>query len=71
MALESDMSTDRQSELWQQYVAEIRDRPETPFAEQWARFQEIFADRDVSLPPPPAWQPDSERTAESLSLIHI
>ena len=59
------MSTDRQSELWQQYVAEIRDRPETPFAEQWARFQEIFADRDVSLSPPPAWQPDRERTAES------
>ncbi len=59
------MTADQQAELWQQYIAEIRRRPETPFAEQWTRFNEIFSGRDVSLPPPPAWQPDPERSADS------
>ncbi len=58
-------SRDIQAELWRQYVADISRQPDTPFAEQWARFNEIFADRDASMPPPPAWQPDRERTAES------
>jgi len=62
-------SRDTQAELWQRYIAEIRRRPETPFADQWASFNEIFADRDVSLPPPPAWQTDPERTEASNALV--
>ena len=56
---------DIQAELWQEYVAEVCERLDTPFAEQWTRFTEIFAGRDVSLPPPPAWRPDPERRADS------
>ncbi len=59
------MMSDRQADAWQQYVRDCRGRPERPFAEQWARFNEIFADRDPSLAPPPAWQPDPQRIAES------
>jgi len=53
-------SRDVQAQLWQRYVADIRRRPEAPFSEQWERFNEIFADRDESLPPPPAWVPSDE-----------
>ncbi len=58
-------SVDRQAELWQRYVSDVRGRPDTPFADQWARFQEIFADRAATSPPAPAWLPTSERIAES------
>jgi len=61
----SDMKHDPQSDRWQEYVTEVRLPPTPPFNDQWAQFQEIFSDRDHSLPPPPAWVPDSERRAES------
>lgn len=55
------MDTDTQVREWLAYVDEVRRRPETPFAEQWARFNEIYGGRDPSLPPPPAWVPDADR----------
>ena len=55
------MTKDPQSELWQQFVDTVRQDPEVSFAKQWARYNEIFADRDLALPPPPAWVPDADR----------
>ena len=52
---------DPQAESWQRYIEKIRRNPEISFTEQWARYNEIFADRDPALPPPPAWEPDSDR----------
>ena len=53
--------SDKQAALWLEYVEELRREPERPFAEQWERWQEIYADRDPILPPPPAWVPEPER----------
>ena len=58
-------SKNAQTAQWLEFVAKVRDRPEIPFAEQWSRFNEIFADRAVPLSPPPAWLPDDEGTAET------
>jgi acetyl-CoA synthetase len=55
------MQHDPQFELWQEYVEQIRQSPETPFLKQWDRFSEIFADRDPQLPPPPVWFPEPDR----------
>ncbi len=52
---------DRQAERWQEFVETVRREPGIPFADQWARYNEIFADRDPTLPPPPVWIPDSDR----------
>lgn len=52
---------DPQTEEWLAFVDEVRNRPETPFAAQWDRFNRIFACRDAALQPPPAWIPDAER----------
>jgi acetyl-CoA synthetase len=57
--------SDQQVARWLEYVDKIRRTAETPFSDQWARFEENYADRDPSLPPPPAWVPQPERTAES------
>jgi len=57
--------SDQQAARWSEYVEDVRLRPETPFPDQWARFNEIFADRDPALPPPPVWIPDRERLEES------
>jgi acetyl-CoA synthetase len=57
----TELVLDLQAEKWRQYVQSIRQRPNTPFAKQWARFNEIFADRDPELPPPPAWLPEPDR----------
>ena len=46
------------NDRWQDFIAELRRRPATPFDDQWVRFNEIFSDRDDSLPPPPVWVPD-------------
>jgi acetyl-CoA synthetase len=54
-------TSDVQTQRWTDYVAEVRRRPETPFAEQWTRFNEIHAGRDPGLPPSPAWVPDADR----------
>jgi len=54
-------TSDRQAVEWLRYVDELRARPDTTFSEQWARYNEIFADRDPTLPPPPAWVPDADR----------
>ena len=59
------MSEDPQAERWQDYVGEVRQPPAPPFNDQWARFNEIFADRDPALPPPPVWAPDADRLEES------
>ena len=53
------------NDRWQDFIAELRRRPATPFDDQWVRFNEIFSDRDDSLPPPPVWVPDDERIAKS------
>jgi len=57
--------SDKQVARWLEYVAEVRRRPETPFPDQWERFNEIFAGREPALPPPPVWVPDRERLQES------
>jgi acetyl-CoA synthetase len=56
---------DPQAESWQRYIDTVRQNPETPFSEQWARYREIFADRDPTLSPPPAWVPESDRLDRS------
>lgn len=56
---------DPQTARWLEFVADVRNRPEIPFAEQWARFNEIYADRAAELPPPPAWVPEDEQIAET------
>lgn len=61
---------DPQAARWLAYVDDIRSRPETPFAEQWVRFNEIYGGRDPSLPPPPAWVPDA-RSIEQANLTAL
>jgi len=56
---------DQQAARWLKYTEEVRQRPETPFPDQWERFKVIFADRDPVLGPPPVWVPDRERVEES------
>ena len=53
--------SDNQALRWHEYVEWLHTSPETPFSQQWARYNEIFADRDPALPPPPAWVPDADR----------
>jgi acetyl-CoA synthetase len=52
---------DPQAATWREYVQTFRQDPKIPFVDQWARYNEIFADRDPALPPPPAWVPEPER----------
>ncbi len=59
------MKPETNTHRWRNFVAEVRRRPETPFDEQWARFNEIFSDRDDSLPPPPVWVPDDKHITTS------
>ena len=61
----SPSTIDPQVTQWLAYVDEVRRRPQTPFAEQWARFTEIYGDRDPSRPPPPAWVPDARSIKQS------
>ena len=57
----SDRHRDPQAELWKRFADSIRQKPDIPYEEQWARYNEIFADRDSALPPPPAWTPTGDR----------
>ncbi len=57
----TDYQHDPQAELWQRFVDTVRQAPDIPHEEQWARYNEIFADRDPALPPPPAWVPEIDR----------
>jgi acetyl-CoA synthetase len=57
----TDRLRDPQAESWQGFVQTIRQSPAIPFEDQWARYNEIFADRDPALPPPPAWAPETDR----------
>jgi acetyl-CoA synthetase len=57
----TDRHPDPQAEVWQQFVETVRQDPEFPYEEQWARYNEVFADRDPALPPPPAWVPETDR----------
>jgi acetyl-CoA synthetase len=57
----TDRHPDPQAELWQRFVHTVRQEPDIPYEEQWARYNEIFTDRDPALPPPPAWTPDDDR----------
>jgi acetyl-CoA synthetase len=57
----TDCQNDPQAELWQRFVDTVRQAPDIPYQEQWARFNEIFADRDPALPPPPVWVPEIDR----------
>jgi acetyl-CoA synthetase len=54
-------TSDNQALQWLEYIERLRTSPDTPFSEQWARYNEIFADRDPTLPPPPAWVPEDDR----------
>jgi acetyl-CoA synthetase len=55
------IDNDPQADLWQKFVQRIRRDPGIPFADQWARYNEIFAGRDPRLPPPPSWVPEANR----------
>jgi acetyl-CoA synthetase len=55
------MQHDPQFDLWQDFVQHVRQDPTIAFSDQWVRYNEIFADRDPALPPPPAWVPDVDR----------
>ena len=57
----TDCQNDPQAELWHRFVDTVRLTPDIPYEEQWARFNEIFADRDPALPPPPVWVPEIDR----------
>ncbi|MCW8983723.1 MAG: AMP-binding protein [Thermoanaerobaculales bacterium] len=57
----TDRQSDLQAELWRQFVQSIQRNPNQPFEAQWARYSEIFTDRDPALPPPPAWVPGADR----------
>ena len=57
----TDHQRDTQADRWRRYVKTVRQDSEIPFSDQWARYNEIFSDRDSKLPPPPAWLPDEER----------
>ena len=57
----TDRPRDLPAERWLEFVESIRHNPDTPFAEQWAHYTGVFADRDPTLPPPPAWVPETER----------
>jgi acetyl-CoA synthetase len=57
----TDRLRDPQAESWQGFVQTVRQDPAIPFEDQWARYNEIFADRDPALPPPPAWVPETDR----------
>ncbi len=52
---------DPQAENWQRYLETVQRDPEISFHEQWERFNEIFANRDLALPPPPVWLPGNDR----------
>ncbi len=57
----TDRQSDPQAELWLRYVDTVRQNPNITYEEQWARYNEIFADRDSALPPPPTWVPAADR----------
>jgi len=61
----TDWLPDPQAEEWQRYVEKVRFDTETQFEAHWARFNEIFADRDPELPPPRAWSPGADRLEHS------
>ena len=48
-----------QDRAWQRYVRQIRDGKGGSFADQWARFEQIFIDRQAGDGPPLVWQPAS------------
>jgi acetyl-CoA synthetase len=57
----TDRHPDPQAKLWHEFVEDLRQASGIPFKDQWAQYNEIFADRDALLPPPPVWMPDSDR----------
>jgi acetyl-CoA synthetase len=57
-----DLQHDPQAEIWQEFVHTVRQNPDLPFESQWERYNEVFADRDPALAPPPAWVPAADRT---------
>ncbi len=61
------MTHDPQVEAWLAYLAELEQRPQAPYTEQWARFNQIYHDRGSEMPPPPAWLPGT-RTVEHSNL---
>ena len=56
---------DSQDRRWQEYVAALRAAGGAPFAEQWARFGELFAGRDDRDGPPLVWQPGEDALERS------
>ncbi|MDH3816932.1 MAG: AMP-dependent synthetase, partial [Acidobacteriota bacterium] len=57
----TDRPSDPQAGNWQRFVNTVREDPEIPFADQWARYNEVFTGRDAALPPPPVWAPETDR----------
>jgi acetyl-CoA synthetase len=59
------LGEDPQAARWQRYVRDLQQGAVPPFEEQWACYQEVFADRGPDHGPPPAWQPGEEHLRES------
>jgi acetyl-CoA synthetase len=59
------MKAETETDHWQEFAAWVRRHPETPFGQQWEKFNEFFSGRDDLLPPPPVWTPDETRVARS------
>jgi len=57
----TDRDSDPQAELWLRFIDSVQHNPDVSYEEQWARYNEIFADRDPALAPPPAWVPAADR----------
>jgi acetyl-CoA synthetase len=54
-----------QDDRWQSFVDRVRSGPPRPFAEHWAAWQKIFANRRPAAAPPSAGRPAADRIAAS------
>jgi len=54
-----------QERQWLRFAERIRGGEAIPFADQWAAFREIYAERSAADGPPPAWIPTEEQIGQS------
>lgn len=56
---------ERQDEHWQEFAAQVRNRPDLPFEEHRAAHRKIFDGRPAEAGPPRIWRPRPEQAAAS------
>ncbi len=64
----SDRAT-AQDRVWQRYVRQVRDGKGGSFTDQWARFEQIFIDRQAVNGPPLVWQPAGQAERSNLRAL--